>query len=212
MAKTSDQPDPNRSVSHESTASPQVESNSKNGQTDLSRFNNSWYNPGPRWKVLLWFLTNSFFLNTYLPLPIALKVAVLRLFGAKIGKKVVIKPAVNIKYPWLLHVGNEVWIGEQVWIDNLSEVTIGNNVCLSQGAMLLTGNHDYSRSTFDLTTRPISLADGVWIGAKAVVCAGVNCESHAVLAVNSVATHSLKAYGIYQGNPAVWVRQRNIKS
>ena len=161
---------------------------------------------------MLWFLTNSIVLKTYFPLPIAFKVAVLRLFGAKIGKDVTIKPGVNIKYPWLLHLGDHVWIGEQVWIDNLSAVTIGNDVCLSQGALLLTGNHDYSRSTFDLTTQPIRLADGVWIGAKAVVCAGVACESHAVLAVNSVATRSLQAFGIYQGNPAVLVRQRNIKA
>ncbi|WP_082111559.1 WcaF family extracellular polysaccharide biosynthesis acetyltransferase [Spirosoma radiotolerans] len=204
MAKTFDQTDPSGLASHKS--------DQQNGKTDLSRFNISWYNPGPRWKIILWFITNSVFINTYLPLPISLKLAILRLFGAKIGNKVVVKPGVNIKYPWLLHVGNEVWIGEQVWIDNLSEVHIGDNVCLSQGAMLLTGNHDYSRSTFDLTTRPITLADGVWIGAKSVVCAGVRCESHAVLAVNSVATRSLEAYGIYQGNPAVWVRQRNIKA
>ena len=120
------------------------------------------------------------------------------------------KPAINIKYPWLLRVGNYVWIGEHVWIDNLSEVVIGDNVCISQGAMLLTGNHDYKRSTFDLTTRPITIEDGVWIGAKAIVGPGVRCESHAVLSVNSVATHSLNAYGVYQGNPAVLVRQRDI--
>ncbi|ADB38609.1 WcaF family extracellular polysaccharide biosynthesis acetyltransferase [Spirosoma linguale] len=212
MEKTLDQPDPSKSVSPELSTNQATESDFQNGKTDFTKFNISWYNPGPRWKVILWFLVNAFFLNTYLPIPIALKVAVLRLFGAKIGEGFVIKPAVNIKYPWLLTVGNQVWIGENVWIDNLSNVTIGNNVCLSQGAMLLTGNHDYSRSTFDLTTRPIALDDGVWIGAKAIVCAGVRCESHAVLAVNSVATHALKAYGIYQGNPAVWVRQRNIKA
>lgn len=180
------------------------------GKTDLSRFDNSWYDPGPRWRILVWFLVNAFLVNTYLPLPVSLKVALLRLFGAKIGKGVMIKPAVNIKYPWLLTVGDYVWIGEKVWIDNLSQVIIGNNTCLSQGAMLLTGNHDYSRATFDLTTRPVTLADGVWIGAKAVVCAGVVCESHSVLAVNSVATKTMNAYGIYQGNPAVFVRQRSI--
>lgn len=212
MEKTSEQSDPNKSVSHESIDFSQLNAEPENGVTDLTQFNISWYKPGPRWKILLWFLTNAIFLNTYLPIPVRIKVSLLRLFGAKIGKSVVIKPAVNIKYPWLLQVDNEVWIGEQVWIDNLSQVTIGSNVCLSQGSMLLTGNHDYSRSTFDLTTKPITLADGVWIGAKAVVCAGVHCESHAVLAVNSVATRSLKAYGIYQGNPAVWVRQRTIRA
>ncbi|RIV21225.1 colanic acid biosynthesis acetyltransferase WcaF [Fibrisoma montanum] len=182
------------------------------GRTDLSRFNNSWYNPGPRWKVLLWFLANTVFLNNYLPIPVAVKAFILRVFGAKIGKGVMIKPAVNIKYPWLLVVGNYVWIGEKVWIDNLSEVTIGDNVCLSQGAMLLTGNHDYRLPTFDLTTRPITLDEGVWIGAQSVVCPGIRCHSHAVLAVGSVATRPLEAYGIYQGNPAVWVRKREIRT
>ncbi|WP_080056058.1 WcaF family extracellular polysaccharide biosynthesis acetyltransferase [Spirosoma aerolatum] len=181
-----------------------------NEKTDLSRFDNSWYNHGPRWRVLLWFLVNAYFLNTYLPIPVRLKVAVLRLFGAKIGRNVMIKPAVNIKYPWLLEIGDYVWIGEQVWIDNLSQVVIGNNACLSQGAMILTGNHNYRSITFDLTTRPISLEDGVWIGARSVVCAGVRCESHSVLSVNSVATRSLDAYSIYQGNPAAFIRKRTI--
>lgn len=180
------------------------------GQSDFSRYDISWYKPGPRWKIILWFLVNSCITNTYLPIPVGLKLAVLRFFGAKIGHHVMIKPAVNIKYPWLLTLGNHVWIGEQVWIDNLSEVIIGDNVCLSQGAMLLTGNHNYRKPTFDLTTQPITIANGVWIGAKAVVCAGVRCESHSVLTVNSVATRSLDAYGIYQGNPAVFVRQRTI--
>src|SRR5919199_3372446 len=201
MAKTSDPSGLSKSVSPEPRVSDQVASTA-NGRTDLSRFNNSWYNPGPKWKVLLWFLANSVFLNSYLPIPVAIKIAVLKLFGAQVGTGVMIKPSVNIKYPWLLRIGNYVWIGEQVWIDNLSQVVLGNNVCLSQGAMLLTGNHNYSVPTFDLNTRPITIEDGVWIGAKSIVCPGVRCESHAVLAVNSVATHSLSAYGIYQGNPA----------
>ena len=210
MAKTLDPPGRSPSARPEP---PRLEpGETVNGKTDLSRFDNGWYHPGPRWKVLLWFLVNPLLINTYLPLPIRFKTAVLRAFGAQIGSGFVIKPAVNIKYPWLLRVGNHVWIGEQVWIDNLSEVVIGSHVCLSQGSMLLTGNHDYRLPTFDLTTQSITLADGVWIGAKAVVCAGVRCESHAVLSVNSVATRLLGAYGIYQGNPAVWVRQRNIKA
>lgn len=209
MAKTSDPRNPGPSVSPDPT-SPTRSQTESTGRTDLSRFDISWYKPGPRWKLVLWFLTNSVFLNTYLPIPIFLKVGILRLFGAQIGQHVTIKPAVNIKYPWLLRMGNYVWIGEQVWIDNLSQVVIGDHVIVSQGAMLLTGNHDYRRPTFDLTTRPITLDNGVWIGAKSVVCSGVHCQSHAVLAVNSVATRSLSAYGIYQGNPAVRVRQREI--
>jgi putative colanic acid biosynthesis acetyltransferase WcaF len=182
------------------------------GKTDLSRFNNDWYNHGSRLKVLGWFIASLLILKNHLPIPVGLKVAVLRWFGATIGREVMIKPGVNIKYPWLLSVGNYVWIGENVWIDNLSLVTIGDNACVSQGAMLLTGNHDYRRSTFDLVTKPIQVEEGVWIGAQAIVCPGITCHSHAVLAVGSVATRNLEPYGIYQGNPAVWVRKRDLTS
>lgn len=180
------------------------------GKTDLSRFDNSWYNPGPRWKIVLWFLANSVFLKNYLPIPVGIKIKVMQLFGAKVGQGVMIKPGVNVKYPWFLTIGNYTWIGEGVWIDNLDQVTIGNHVCISQGAMLLTGNHDYRKSGFDLITKPIRLEDGAWVGAQSVVCPGVTCHSHAVLSVGSVATRSLDAYGIYQGNPANFVRKRDI--
>ncbi len=132
----------------------------------------------------------------------------LRMTGASVGAGVVIKPRVTIKYPWKLAVGDHSWIGEQVWIDNLDQVTIGAHVCISQGALLLCGNHDYKKPTFDLITGPIVLEDGVWIGAKASVALGVTCGSHSVLAMGSVATKNLEEWIVYQGNPALAVRER----
>jgi putative colanic acid biosynthesis acetyltransferase WcaF len=92
----------------------------------------------------------------------------------------------------------------------LGKVKIGANACLSQGSMLLSGNHDFTKPTFDLIVKDIIIEDGVWIGAKAIVCGGVTCFSHSVLAVNSVATKSLEPYKIYQGNPAQQIRERKI--
>ena len=132
----------------------------------------------------------------------------LRMTGASVGAGVVIKPRVTIKYPWKLTVGDNSWIGEQVWIDNLDQVTIGAHVCISQGALLLCGNHDYKKPTFDLITGPIVLENGVWIGAKASVGPGVTCGSYSVLAMGSVATKNLEEWIVYQGNPALAVRQR----
>ena len=177
--------------------------------TRLDRYNNSWYNPGaPIITRLLWFFVNAFFFQNPFNPSSGIKVLLLRLFKAKVGKGVTIKPGVNIKYPWLLEIGNYVWIGEEVWIDNLVRVKIKNHVCISQGALLLTGSHNYKKEAFDLIVSGIDLEDGVWIGAKAIVCPGVTCQEHSVLAVSSVATHDLAAFGIYQGNPAVWKRQR----
>ena len=181
-------------------------------KTDLSTFNNSWYSPKAGWvKRALWYFTNRLVFSHGLFPFSSVKIIILRTFGAKIGGGVNIKPTVNIKYPWLLSIGNNTWIGENVWIDNLTSVEIGNNVCLSQGAMLLTGNHNYKLSTFDLMIGEITIEDGVWIGARAVVCPGVTCFSHSILSVNSVATKNLDSYGIYQGNPAIKVKSRIIE-
>jgi len=163
------------------------------------------------WKRVLWYPVNVLFLQCRLNPFSGLKIFMLRLFGAKVGKGVVIKPGVSVKYPWKLTVGNHCWIGEGVWIDNLGLVTLGDNVCLSQGAMLLCGNHNYRKTTFDLMVGDISLENGVWIGAKGVVGPGVTCRSHAVLSVASVATGDLEPYSIYQGNPAVKVKGRVIQ-
>jgi putative colanic acid biosynthesis acetyltransferase WcaF len=178
-------------------------------KTDLKSYDNSWYSPGRNFLArLLWHYVNAFFITSSFIPSRSVKVFFLRLFGAKVGEGVNIKAGVNIKYPWNLTVGDYSWLGEGVWIDSLARVSIGNNVVISQGAMLLTGNHDYTKSTFDLMVKEIVVEDGVWIGAQAVVCPGVICRSHSILSVGSVATKELGAYTIYQGNPAVEVRRR----
>jgi putative colanic acid biosynthesis acetyltransferase WcaF len=164
----------------------------------------------PRGKQLAWYFVNIIFFKNPLNVLSSLKVSLLKLFGARIGVGVVIKPSVNIKFPWKLQVGDHSWIGEHVWIDNLSEVTIGNSVTVSQGSLLLTGTHDHKSTRFDFRAFPIVLEDGVWIGAKAVVSGGTTCRSHSILGMNSVAERDLEPYTIYKGNPAIAVMTRNI--
>jgi len=179
-------------------------------KVNFSNYDNSSYKPGNYILIFLWYFINIiFFINPLQPFSF-IKVFLLKCFGAKVGHGVLIKPAVNIKYPWLLEIGNNVWIGEDVWIDNLAKVTIGNNVCLSQGAMLLCGNHNYKSTSFDLIVREITIEDGSWVGAKSIVCPGVILKSHAILSVGSVANHNLETNGIYQGNPAILIRERRI--
>ena len=159
---------------------------------------------------ICWYLVNIFFFKNAFIVGSKFKVLVLKLFGAKVGKGVVIKPSVNIKYPWKLKIGDYSWIGENVWIDNLAEVTIGNHVCISQGVLLLTGNHNFKTEHFELMVNPIEIEDGVWLGAKSVICPGVVCFTHSVLTVGSVATSNLEAYSIYQGNPSKKIKDRII--
>jgi len=177
--------------------------------TNLSTYNNSPFHPGGNFFTrLVWYNINAIFFKTSLLPSSVLKVFLLRIFGAKIGSNVVIKPCVNIKYPWNLSIGHFTWIGENVWIDNLVMVAIGSSVCISQGAVLLTGSHDYKKTSFNLITGNIILNDGVWIGASAVVNQGITVSTHAVLTSGSIATKNMEAYSIYQGNPAVKIRPR----
>ena len=158
----------------------------------------------------LWYFVNVFFFKNPLNIFSGVKVFLLKSFGAKMGKGIVIKPSVNIKYPWKLSVGDFTWIGEGVWIDNLSVINIGNSVTISQGALILTGSHDHTKESFDFISLPVTLEDGVWIGAKAVVYGGVICFSHCILGINAVAESNLSAYTIYKGNPAIAVMKRQI--
>ena len=161
-------------------------------------------------KLVCWYVVNLIFFRSGLVPFSNVLVGILRIFGAKIGREVRIKPHVQIKYPWKLIVGDNCWLGNCV-IENLVEVKIGRHVCISQGALILTGNHNYNLISFELTAKPVLIEDGVWIGANGIVCPGVVVKSHAVLCVGSVATKDMEAHTIYQGNPAIKLRKRQIK-
>lgn len=176
---------------------------------DLSTYKKGSYRTGKNIVIqTIWYIVNFIVFDSKC-LPISsVKIALLKLFGARIGKNVVIKPSVNIKFPWRLTVGNNSWIGEGVWIDNIANVKIGKNCCISQGALLLCGNHDYKKETFDLITGEIRIEDGAWIGAKSVVCPNVVAHENSVLCVGSIATHNLDKNTVYRGVPACAIRKR----
>ena len=180
--------------------------------TDLSQFDNSWYSPGrSRLVRVLWFLVGAPILRCSLIPSSAIRRALLRLFGAHVGSGVIIKPGVRVKYPWRLSIGDNSWLGEDCWIDNLAQVSIGANVCISQGAYLCTGNHDWSDPAFGLMVKSIAVGDSAWIAAKALIAPGVSLGEGAVAAAGSVVTHDIPAYEIHAGNPAGLVKSRPIR-
>jgi putative colanic acid biosynthesis acetyltransferase WcaF len=177
----------------------------------LSKFNNDCYSPGRSFLVrALWFFLGEPFVRCSLMPWSALRSCLLRLFGARIGRGAVLKPGVRIKYPWRLSLGDDTWVGEDCWLDNLEQISIGSNVCVSQGAYLCTGNHDWADDSFGLIVKPITLRDGSWVGAKCVIGPGVELGECAVAAAGSVVTKSIPGYEIHAGNPASFVRRRSF--
>ncbi len=178
----------------------------------LDTYDNSWYSPGGSFlKRTAWFFLGAPLLRSAWIPSSSFRVHLLRAFGARIGNGVVIKPSVLVKYPWHLVIGDHCWIGEHCWIDNLTTVRIGSNVCLSQGAYLCTGNHNWSDPSFGLMIAPIQLNDGSWAGAKCILTPGCVLGEGAVAAAGAVVTGSVPDYQIYAGNPAAFVKMRTIR-
>lgn len=128
--------------------------------------------------------------------------ALLRLFGARLGRGGRLKPQLQITFPWRLVVGDDCWLGEQLWIDNLAPVHLGDRVCLSQGAFLCTGNHDYRSPSFALRIAPIQIEADAWIAARAVLAPGTAVGAGAVVGLAAVVSGAVPAGAILQGNPA----------
>ena len=180
-------------------------------QVDLRSFSVGQFSKGAgKLKISLWYFVNALFVRASWNPFMGVKILLLRLFGAKIGKGLVIKNNVIIKFPWKLKIGDNVWLGEGCWLDNLDNITIGDNVCISQGALLITGNHDYTKSDFPYRNAPIIIENGAWIGAKAVVAPGVRIASHSILTLGTIMTKDTEPYGIYQGNTGVKIKERNV--
>lgn len=156
----------------------------------------------PKAVEAVWYLLKCFFLLSPLPWPAAMRVALLRAFGARVGQGVNIKPRVNVHFPWKLEIGDHAWVGEEVFILNFEPVTIGANACISQRAFLCTGNHDFRDPAFSYRNAPITIGEGAWIGAGVFVGPGVDIGAEAVVAAGAVVTTCVAPNMVCGGNPA----------
>lgn len=175
----------------------------------LDRFDNSDFDRGrPRWIEVCWNVIQGLLFSSWLP-GSGWRVFLLRRFGGEIGQGVVIKPRVRVKFPWRLSIGDHSWLGEAVWIDNLDRVTIGSHCCISQGVYLCTGNHRWDLETFDLETRPISISDQVWVGAKSVIAPGTELLEGVVIAAGSVVTGKIEPWLVWSVGPKTQMKKRS---
>ena len=162
----------------------------------------------PGWYEALWYLVKCAFFLSPLPWPSGWKTGLLRAFGAKVGQAVVIKPRVNIHFPWKLEIGDHVWIGEEVFILNFESVQIGSHACISQRAFLCGGNHDYRDPGFRYRNGPIQIGAGAWVGAQVFVAPNVALGTDCVVSAGSIVTKSLPAGFVCAGNPCVAIKSR----
>ncbi len=154
----------------------------------LSDFTGVGYDKGRgvHWQVA-WLLVSGVAVTRWW-FPARCRVAVLRAFGAVIGEGVLVRHRVRIHWPWKLTVGDNSWIGEDAWILNLEPVTLGSDVCISQGVLLCTGSHDHRSPNFAFDNAPVTVGDGAWVAARATVLRGVTVGAGAVVGACALVT------------------------
>jgi putative colanic acid biosynthesis acetyltransferase WcaF len=149
-----------------------------------------------------WYIFKVLFFLSPMPWPSPFKAFLLRAYGAKAGNSIVIKPRVNIHFPWKLSLGDNVWIGEEACILNFAHIRIGSNVCISQQAFLCSGSHDFRDPSFSYRNLPIQIGDGVWLQARVFVCPGVSIGDDSVVCANSFVQKDVLCNQVSTGNPA----------
>lgn len=169
---------------------------------NLKGYQSSLDRGAPAWKEALWLAVKPVLFLAPVPLPSALRADILRAFGARLESGLVIRSGVDITFPWRLTCGHHTWLGEGCKILNLAPVHLGSNVCLSQQAFLCTGSHDHKSAGFDLITRPITIADECWVGARAFVAPGVTVGQGSVVSACAVVVKDIPPGHLATGNPA----------
>ena len=152
------------------------------------------YRPTPRWCLNWW------------------RRVLLRIFGAKIGDGVRIQGSTKVWQPWRLRIGAHSWIGGDVLLYSVDEISIGANAVVSEGAFICTASHDIASPIFNLTTMPITIGDGAWIGARAIVLKGVVVGDGAVVAAGAIVSKAVKPWTVVGGNPAKILMKRELRS
>ncbi|HYG76095.1 MAG TPA: putative colanic acid biosynthesis acetyltransferase [Planctomycetota bacterium] len=164
----------------------------------------------PEWYVQLWWLVQSTLFALSPQFMYGWRRFLLRCFGARVGKGVIIRPSVKITYPWKVSIGDYSWVGDDVVLYSLGEIEIGSNSVISQKSYLCTGSHDFNAPHFDIFSRKITIADEVWVATDVFIAPGISIGRGAVVGARSSVFKDIPELMLAVGNPAAPVRPRCV--
>jgi putative colanic acid biosynthesis acetyltransferase WcaF len=164
-------------------------------ERDLSRFNAEASSIHKLRFSLWWVIQNLFFKSFWVPS--RFRVAVLKFFGAQIGKGVLIRRGVRVHFPWNLEIGDQCWIGEDAWFINHEKIQIASNVCISQAAIICSSGHDFLSAALTYKHLPIRIEKGAWICLRATVLAGSQVGRNSVVSAGEVLAGTLPENHLY---------------
>ena len=161
--------------------------------------------------VQLWWVVYALFFRTSPQVLYGWRRFLLRSFGAKIGKSVIIRPTAQITYPWKVTIDDHSWIGDEVVLYSLGNITIGKNTVVSQRSYICTGTHDYNSVDFAIQAKDILIKNQCWIATDVFVSPGITINEGAVVGARSTVINDLDAFSVYVGSPAKFIKKRGLE-
>ncbi len=180
---------------------------------DLSKYDQSGFDRGkPSWFILIWWFVQAIAFPLSLHNCNGFRCWLLRLFGAKIGQNVIIRPTARFTYPWKVTIGDYCWIGDDVVFYSLDQIAIASHCVISQKSYLCTGSHDIKDPNFGLINAPIMIGNGVWVASDCFIAPGVKIGANAVIGARSSVFKNLPENQVAWGNPCIPRYIREVKS
>ena len=149
-------------------------------------------------RSLIWYVLGAPIIRIHI-CPEWIRAFVLKCFGATLGRSLTIRRGVRIHFPWNLEIGDNCWIGEEVWFINHEKVTIGSNVCISQRSIICSGGHDYGSASLEFAHKPVEIKDGAWICLDSKVLPGVTIGKCSIISAGEVVRKSVPEYSMLVG-------------
>jgi putative colanic acid biosynthesis acetyltransferase WcaF len=180
---------------------------------DLSQFSvPEGFRGRSRMNVQLWWFVQRFLFHNSPQVANGFRRWLLRRFGARVGKNVIIRPSVNITYPWKISIGDYAWIGDAVTLYSLCEIEIGSNAVVSQHSYLCAGDHDYTLAHFPIRGKRIVIEEQAWIASDVFISPGVRIGKGAVIGARSAVFKDMPAGMVCMGHPAKAIKPREDKT
>lgn len=166
-------------------------------------------------KRVVWNITAAFLFRPFItPVFRKWRIALLRLFGAKVEWDTNVYASVKIWAPWMLQMGHRACLGPEVICYNQDWVVLENEAVVSQYSYLCTAGHDVNMmNTADksLITAPIILKSKSWIGARSFIGMGVEIGEGAVVGATASVYKSVEPWCVVGGNPAKVIKKRTLR-
>lgn len=165
----------------------------------------------PKLTVQLWWIIYALFFRPSPQVLYGWRRFLLKCFGAKIGKNVIVRPSAQITYPWKVKIGDYSWIGDDVVLYSLGEIEIGSNTVISQRSYICTGSHDYTKVDFPIYAEKITIEDQCWLATDVFIAPGTTIKKGTVVGARSSVFKSLDSFSIYAGSPAKFIKKREVE-